>query len=138
MQPSRGEQLTRSLVRVWTCPEQQGMGVFTRAGHVLTAAHCLPQQPDPEHHALLYDLGPEYRVRVPCRVFHAEPLHVLFQAISTDPCNDIAVLAHPDLFADPSWQPFASALSSPTLRLDPPLLGVPMNIHIFTHENIWL
>jgi hypothetical protein len=137
MLPAKREQILKSLVRVGSPGNSQGMGVFTPAGHVLTAAHCLPKQPDPEKHALLLN-GTADPVRVPCYAFGNNEVMFEFQAVSADRCIDLAVLGkqEPSNYSD--WKPFTEAVESCRLQLDVQSKDKVIPVHICTHKNEWL
>jgi hypothetical protein len=121
------------------------MGVLTHAGHILTAAHCLPRQPDPEYYALV-DPGREQWVWVTCCGLRDKSVRFEFVVLYSDPCHDVAILSKfdPELEQhccppeqDP-WRRLRSALGYRWLRLDLPKRGMKVAIGIWTHENLWL
>src|SRR5262245_6805631 len=91
MTPRLRKRIVECLVRVNLKGRRPGMGVFTPGDRILTAAHCLPKQPDPGKYALIDSLANRW-VSVRCCNFGDPVVEFDLDVISVDPCNDIAVL----------------------------------------------
>jgi hypothetical protein len=61
-----------------------------------------------------------------------------FQAVSTDPCNDLAVLGKEEPYKYSDWIRFTEAVASVRLRLKVQSKYKVVPVHICTHKNEWL
>lgn len=78
-------ELHESLVTVHHSSSEQGLGVLSKRGFILTAAHCLPEQPRPS--GMLADT-----VEVQVSSFLAPSVQAVVHVTFAEPGSDVAVL----------------------------------------------
>jgi hypothetical protein len=130
----------RSLVRVLGKDDQWGMGVYTTAERIVTAAHCLPALPDPKMNGF-HDQDRIEPTWVTVRSFHSPNITAEVVVVSVDPCADMAVLDCYDYqegYDKRPWKALLEKLEPVPLSLDIPEDQLHCRFHLLTHQKKWL
>jgi hypothetical protein len=125
------------LVRVMTDPGAWAMGFVTSGNYIITAAHCIPRALDDR---LARDDGAVVKVR---RLQERGGILALITGVER--CLDVAILSSSSAsgtdLEGKLWEDYQRLMGNSEhapLNLDEPDYGRTFDVHIYTHEGIWV